>query len=298
MGSRGQLDERYSKIISAEVPEAFSIQEWTLRLDPARFAMVFGPGTNRDEIAACLQDAASFLAETRYALAEAHAHWIWHTEMTERSDPIAASFWSQFYLDDAILRIYSTAEAVAAFADLYLQTRSLKRPLTKKERRELRGESRFIGLSNLLQAVGSTGDLQTQITTVGTDPNWRFMTDYRNKWTHEQRPRLKGLGLSYQRRNRWEQDKEDIGGNTWTLGIGGGDPPDLTVDEFFEKTDSAYVLLRGVVEECCREMEHELSVRERRFPERLEPVIDAHSEPPRVLGKRIIPQQIDSSIRD
>ena len=298
MGSRGELGEHYGKIVNETVPEAVSIQRWALRLDPARLAMVFGPGTNRDEIAACLQDAASFLAEARYALAEAHAHWLWHTEMAEQPDAKSARFWSQFYLDDAILRMYSTAETVVAFADLHFDSRAMKRALSKKVRKELRGQSRFIGLGKLLQAVGSTDDLQTAVVMVANDPNWLFVTDYRNKWIHEQRPRLEGLGLSYQRRKRWQQDKHDRSSNTWVLGIGGGDPPDLTVDEFFEKTDSAYVLLRGLVEQCCRELENELSRREPRFPERLEPVLDERSDPPRLKGKRIVSQEIDSRARD
>jgi hypothetical protein len=298
MGYRGELGEHYGNIVNEKVPEAVSIHQRALRLDPARFAMVFGPGTNRDEIAACLQDAASFLAEARYALAEAHAQWLWHTEVAEPADPISARFWSQFYLDDAILRMYSTAETVAAFAELHLDVRSMKQRLPKKAREGIRGQSRVIRLSKLLDKVGSVGDLQANIAAIATDASWLFVTDYRDRWVHEQRPRLEGLGLSYQRRKRWQQDQQDSKGNTWVLGIGGGDPPDLTAEKFFEKTDVAYRLLRGLVEQCCRELENELSKRAPRFPHRVEAVLDDESDPPRTKGKRIVPQEIDSSVRD
>jgi hypothetical protein len=38
---------------------------------------------------------------------------------------------------------------------------------------------------------------------------------------------------------------------------GGGDPPDVTIEELFEKTDEAYRVLRRLIEICCSELEAE-----------------------------------------
>jgi hypothetical protein len=293
--TRGELTQAQVDAITVKVPDAGLIEERALLLSPNRLAIVFGPGTNRDEAAACLQDAADFLTEAHYALTEAHAHWLWHTEIAnDPNDLFSAPFWSRFYIDDAILRMYSSAESVAAFADLFLDVRLMKRGLTKKERKALRGESRLIGISRLFPRVESTGHLQTAIVGVANDANWRLMTAYRHNWVHEQRPRLEGLGITFRRRKRWRKDTKDETGNTWTLPLSPGDPPDVTVDQLFERTDAAYRLLRSLVEQCCADMEAELSSRERRLPSRVESEVNNEHGRRRVKSTRLVTREIDS----
>ena len=51
---------------------------------------------------------------------------------------------------------------------------------------------------------------------------------YRDKWVHEQPPTVKGLGIVYKRGRRW---KPLLTGKGYTLGIGGGDKPEYSVDK-------------------------------------------------------------------
>ncbi|MBA7566838.1 hypothetical protein ES708_08536 [subsurface metagenome] len=57
---------------------------------------------------------------------------------------------------------------------------------------------------------------------------WCATINYRNRWVHEQPPTVKGLGIVYKRGRRW---KPLLTGKGYTLGIGGGDKPEYSVDK-------------------------------------------------------------------
>lgn len=84
--------------------------------------------------------------------------------------------------------------------------------------------------------------------------SWLFVNDYRNAFVHVQRRRLEGLGITFARRERWQESMDEKGQRIRTLN-GGGDPPDLTLQEMFERTDEGYRLLWALVDACCAEVE-------------------------------------------
>jgi hypothetical protein len=256
MPSRGELGKDHLAEINSRIPEAISLENRALDLNPTQVAMVFGPRSNRELAAAYLQDVAAFLAEARYALVEAESHWIWHTKNSPREENITALFYAQYYLDDAILRMYSTGEHAAGFVECYL---SIHRGAIKValEKNKDRNNSRLVRLGGYCRRVKQPRLVLSRIIALVDDASWTFVSDYRNKWVHEQRPRLEGLGISYRRQERWKK----TGPGTFMLGIGGGDPPDLTIQEFFDRTISAYGLLRDLVRQCCDDLEAEVAER-------------------------------------
>lgn len=276
MPSRGERSEADLAEINSEIPEAVSLEKRALDLNPDKVAMLFGPRSDRDKAAACLQDVAAFLTEARYALFEARAHWIWHTKDSPREPNIAGLFWAQYYLDDAVLRMYSTGEHAAGFIGCYFGIgRDAIRTASGKTKG--RGASRLAGLGWYGRSVERAEPILERLVALLDDASWAFVSEYRNKWVHEQRPRLQGLGDTYARRTRWKKAKHRLSDlnvlgtsvsegqrdvTTYMLGLGSGDPPDLTIDVFFEKTTHAYALLRDLVEGCCEEFEAEVAQRQ------------------------------------
>lgn len=279
--------------IEAAFADAVGLQRWSLEAGPVRAAFVYGPGTSKDEAAACLQDATDLLGEARFALVEARAHRHWYALKAIPTDPFAAVFWSQFYLDDAILRIYSSGEAIACFVELFLDFDGARRTLSKADRKSMnaRGSSRLARLCLLLAHLKLTGAIVEHVTRVINDNRWSAAVDYRNKWVHEQRPRIHGLGITYRRRQRWMRD--DATSNTWSLGFGGGDPADIELDELFKVAEGSYHELWRLVEQCCLTFEDELSRRQRRFPQKIATAVKDATPRPRRLRTNVEDQAID-----
>jgi hypothetical protein len=256
MPSRGELGEIDAARINSMIPEAVSLEKRAGDLNPDQLAIVFGPRSDRELAAAYLQDVTAFLCEARYALAEAQAHWIWHTKNCPLEENITALFFAQYYLDDAVLRMYSTGEHLEGFVRCYLGIggRAIKTALAKEKDRN---DSHLARLGRYSKTVQQPHLLLTRIAALVDDGNWAFVSDYRRKWVHDQRLRLEGLGISYKREKRWKK----TGPGTFVLGIGEGDAPDLTIQQFFDRTVAAYGLLRDLVEQCCKDLEAELAER-------------------------------------
>jgi hypothetical protein len=238
----------------ADIPEAQSLQERAVHLNPVQIAMLFGPRTSRDMASVYLQDTADFLLEGHYALTQASTHW--YKRRSGRNETIRALFWAQYYLDDAVLRLYSTGEHAAGFVECYLdiKRRAMNVALGKNKDRN---DSRLARLGRYCRTVSQPDLVMSRIIALVDHASWTFVSDYRNKWVHEQRPRLEGLGISYERRRRWR----DAEGGSFVLGFGGGDQPDLSIQEFLDRTIHAYGLLKDVVEQCCDDLEAEVAER-------------------------------------
>jgi hypothetical protein len=57
---------------------------------------------------------------------------------------------------------------------------------------------------------------------------WQRTIEYRDTWVHQQPPIVKGTGITYKRERRWKQSKT---GNSYELGIGGGDEGEYSIDD-------------------------------------------------------------------
>ncbi len=255
--TRGDLDKSTLRHLNRLVPEAVSLHRRTLGLNPSFIEMIFGPETTRGIAAVCLDDAADLLTEARYALIEAHAHRLWHSQGATSTRDISELFWSRFYLDDAILRTYAAGESLGAF--LYLE---LGGPDLRPSGRQPSSHSRLVSVATRVKAALPRDKLARRTITLVECPSWEFLKLYRDKWMHDQRPRLRGLGLTYGRRTRWESS---VDGRTSSLTIGGGDPTPVTIEELFEHTDEAYRLLRTLISRSCSRLERHVRAKQFRL---------------------------------
>jgi hypothetical protein len=248
--TRGELDRDTLSYLDRLVPEAITLQKRTLKLNPSFIEMGLGPKTDKGTAAVCLDDAADLLTEARFALHEAHAHWLWHSEPKNRSSSVSALFWSRFYLDDSLLRTYSAGESVGAF--LYIEFGG---PDLRRAGGQPTTHSRLLSAADRIKTAGHRDVLARKTMALVENPSWIFLKRYRDEWLHDQRPRLKGLGITYGRRPRWEHSSD---GRTFSMTIGGGDPPRVTIEELFEHADEAYKGIRKLLSLSCGRLEQTL----------------------------------------
>jgi hypothetical protein len=160
-------------------------------------------------------------------LHEYHAHRRYYREVVTPPNPMGATFFERFYLEDAALRLYNAGEDVAnAIVDMAdLSSASLAPD---------RGQSLRVRVGKYLAAELPGDPLAAASRVLYENVAWTDAMKYRNRVVHEQAPTVEGLGIVHRRGNRWRQD-----GGRWVLQGGGGDTPELTTDDIAEFTAGA-----------------------------------------------------------
>lgn len=224
--SRGSLDAATLTAISKQLPSIENLQNTVLQFSPDFISTKFEPSSTIPAAAVCLQDAVNTLVEARYALFEAVAHKVWYLEKAEPKNELAAVFYSRFYTDDTVLRLYSAGEHLAeAIVDMLEVSKHELAPYQKKR------VSRQAIVGNYLRKEKPTHPITLAVLSLADSSEWRDTIKYRDEWVHSQPPLVKGLGIVYKRGQRW---KFSDTGNSYELGLGGGDEPEYSVDDLLK----------------------------------------------------------------
>lgn len=216
---RGQLSEAALARIKESLPRASCLARIG-RLLPESVALHFDPDAGMDIAVVCLRDAAEYFQEAWLALHECKAGMEWYGVELDPPDEKMAIFVGRFFADDVALRIYSTAEHVAAFLQSYL---GISEDDLKPYSSGRTSKASMVG--HYLMEEKPDHEMTKAVKEFIGREECKFALDYRNKWVHDQRPRIAGLGMVWKREKQWRETEEGR-----TLSIGMGDQPSLTVD--------------------------------------------------------------------
>lgn len=209
------------------------------QLLPESVALHFDPDAAMDIAVVCLRDAAEYFQEAWLALHEAKAGIEWYR--VQRDPPLeeTAIFVGRFFADDVALRVYSTAEHVAAFLQAYLGiSEDDLKPYSEGRTSRASMVGRY--LVHEMPDHRVTHAVKRFIDT----EECRFALDHRNKWVHEDRPRIAGLGMVWNRKPRWRKTEK-----ARTLSFGMGDQPSITLDDLISKMEAALEALAQLLDE-------------------------------------------------
>ncbi len=234
---RGLLSKERLLEIDNSIPEISLLCRRIIGFMPNAVALFYGPESDMPIAIVCLQDSAEYLQEARYALHACMASIIWHREERTPPNEVAGIFEGRFYADDTALRLYSAAEHLASFIQEFLSISDDDLEPYRKAR-----ISKASILGHFLLKEMPNHQITHSVQELLENESWRFTTSYRNKWVHDQRPRLKGMEIVFDRRDRWL--KADT---TKHMLFGGGDEPSLTIDELVEYMCGSFIAFARVL---------------------------------------------------
>jgi hypothetical protein len=213
--SRGLLGKKILKEIANQLPDIKQLNRDILSCTPEVISFRFPPDSSVPVASVCLHDAFDALADARYAFHEILAHRAWYLEKRETPIEGTAVLFTRFYADDVALRLYAAGEHLAnAIIDMMeIKKRSLI-PYKKKR------ISKQIIVWEYIKREKPAHAITQAVKKLAQSKEWRATLKYRNDWVHGKPPIIKGLGIQYERRKRWE-----IGENYIGLSGGGGDEP-------------------------------------------------------------------------
>lgn len=223
------LSETSINEVNSKVPNSGNVLNWLATVPQDWIDHLGGTKSSLPMARVCLEDALSVACQAEYALEQAYAHIIWfQKECPGAPNDSYAHHYGRFYVDDAILRLFSAAEHVANFVVTLLN----------------------ISNSNLKRKEDDTGALAvivgkylakrmpnhpiTHIINCLYSDEWKLILKYRNDWVHNKPQILDSPGLDYKRKNRWNT----IAGAKM-ISLSGRQAPDQTLDILLEKTSRA-----------------------------------------------------------
>jgi hypothetical protein len=227
--SRGLLGKKILKEIANQLPDIEQLSLDILNCTPEVVSFRFPPTSKIPVASVCLHDALSTLADARYAFHELLAHRAWYLEKRETPLETTAVFFTRFYADDVALRLYAAGEhlANAIINMLEIDARSLI-PYKKKR------ISKQIIVWKYLEREKPTHAITTAVKKLAQSEEWLATRCYRDDWVHGKPPIIKGLGIQYERRKRWEVSEKHIG-----LSFGGGDEPKYSDEDLIKMVKPA-----------------------------------------------------------
>jgi hypothetical protein len=227
---RGWLDEETLKAIADTLPD-IGDPHAILALNPQLISMQYPHASLVPVAAPCFHDTWHALWAAAYALHEALAERIWYSEKRVPPGPMEATFFSRFFADDCALRLYAAGEHLAAAIVYMLE---IQEPLLKTSARRVTSRqarvARFLKKSYPATPVGQV------VVTLGKSKDWTAAMKHRNDWVHSQPPPVAGLGVVFRRERRWQTASD---GTTWTMPLGAGDPPAITLDSLLATLQGA-----------------------------------------------------------
>lgn len=226
--SRGLLSEAGLREIAGRLPDLSVVEGLIHPFSPEAVATVFPHESTVPVACVCLADVLQTLYAVRYALHEFFAHARWYREQDPPNES-AAVFFERYYLDDAAFRLYNAGEDLAsALQNMH--------GLTSQDLAAYRAPwtSLQATVGKYLVAQRPAEPVSVAVRKLATLKEWGDVVAYRNLVVHEQAPSMGGTGLVYERRPRWAKE-----GDSWVLGIGGGDRPLLTTARLGETVQVA-----------------------------------------------------------
>jgi hypothetical protein len=211
--SRGLLGKKILKVIANQLPDIQQLNMDILTCTPEGVSFRFPPDSTVPVASVCLHDTFNALADARYAFYEILAHRAWYLEKRENPIERAAIDFTRFYADDVALRLYAAGEHLANGIIDMMEIKKLSlTPYVKKR------ISKQIIVWEYLKREEPTHAITQAVKKLAQSKEWLATLNYRNDWVHGKPPIIKGLGIQYERRKRWEVSDKHIG-----LSFGGGD---------------------------------------------------------------------------
>jgi len=211
--------EMYQQAIQ-NLPDIDALTKRIRYLSSDLISTKFKSDSNFPIAAVCFQDVSRTLLESRYALLESFAHKIWYLEKTSPPDEINAIFFSQFYADDAVLRLDSAAEHLAKAIVFIFD-------ISDENIKNNRTGSRFKTVRKILLQPESTHLITKAIDELYLSKAWKTTISYRDDWVHNQPPIISGLGMAFERKRRWKVSDKNIS----KLGMSNSDEPKYSIDD-------------------------------------------------------------------
>ncbi len=212
--SRGLLPGEVLGEIAGLLPDLSACEALIQGLSPGPLSVVFPHESTVPVASVCFNDVLQTLYGVRHALHEYHAHGRWYRAQDPPNE-MAAVFFERYYLDDAAFRLYNAGEDLASALQAMLDL-SIEDLAAYREKRSSRQAQVGAYLIRERPDEALTGAVRSLVAT----PAWTEALAYRNDVVHEQAPSMEGTGITYERRQRWEQED-----GRHVLRIGGGDPP-------------------------------------------------------------------------
>lgn len=234
--SRGKLDGADWEKICQEIPDLSNLGDMVLHLSPDVISINLPHESAIQEVPAIFHDIFHTLGSAVYALGEVFAHQRWYLKKKEPPNEMTAAFFSRYYADDAVLRLYSAGEQyldVAIKKMLKINKKQLAdynkeiRESYKKEGKDPRKITRLEIIGGFLSVQETVYPFTKAITSLADSKEWGKTVDYRNRWVHKQPPTVAEMGIVYKRGKRWKQ----LPNGRYTLGIGGGDKPEYSAED-------------------------------------------------------------------
>lgn len=220
--SRGLLGDEILKELASQIPDLSGLWDMLVNLSPGFLPIKFPASSSIPIASVCLYDATRTAQAASYAFHEILAHRKWYME--KRDSPLegTATAFSVFYADDTALRLYSAGEHLANAIVFMLElSKADLGPYRKSKRVSLQ-----VVLGHYLIHERPDDSITKAILKLVKSKDWLKTIKYRNDWVHGQPPLIKGLGIVYERRKRWQ-----VSGDGIMLTFGGGDEPKLSVDD-------------------------------------------------------------------
>jgi hypothetical protein len=241
--SRGLLGEAGLAETSRHLPDLTDLRDIILNLSPGFLPIKFPRESSIPIAAACLHDALRSVEEATYAFHEILAHRKWYLEKREAPNELTAIFFSKFYADDVALRLYSAGEHMANALLFMLEVSKHDLDRYKKKNRI----SLQVVVGHYLINEYPNDPVTKAILKLVKSKGWLKTIKYRNDWVHNQPPTIEGLGIVYERRNRWIISEHDA-----LLTFGGGDKPTYKIEDIVGVVRLALFLFIEVLTEVTR----------------------------------------------
>ena len=231
--SRFLLDDETIERITKELPDLESLGMAVMSLSPDFISIKFSAESNIPVAAVCFQDTLNALLQVRIGLNECIQHKIWFKEKCTPPNEELAVIFMRFYIDGIVSQLYAAAEHLANGIICMLE-------LTDKQLEPYRNQrvSQQSVLGHFLAKEQSDKPITKVVLALATSNEWKKSMSYRGNWVHEQPPTVSGLGPVYKRRKRWIQSDDR---RSFTLGLGGGDEAEYSIDEILEFAQPATI---------------------------------------------------------
>lgn len=220
--TRGLLAKRIRYEIDDRLPDVMALRTRALDMHPDLFSSRFEPHDRTPVAIVCFHDCTESLAAVRIALFEYFAHGEYYRRRAKHPSETTAVYFERFFLEDAAVRLYSAGEHLA---NAIVLMRGISDSDLEPHRKSGRTSQQAI-VAAFLRAQDPDSPLTHLVRTLGASRDWQFTIAYRNRWVHEQPPRIAGLGQTFQRRLRWITSAD---GEKHRLDVTLGDKPEYDI---------------------------------------------------------------------
>jgi hypothetical protein len=190
-----QLKQFFTSLIDSRETERL-----IMAIEPGRFP----PHEHVQSAIVSLQDAVALFQATRYALVEAQAHLAFYGPDPNGNPAPAALFYTQYYLDDAYLRLPRTADLVANTLLQYLELSEKDLP---REGTAPGGLSQ--ALMQYLTRHLTDSTIARAFQRLYDSDDWRFVVTHRDAWVRGQSIRVQGGDIVHSRQVGWDIMEEE-----------------------------------------------------------------------------------------